>query len=126
MSVTPIRRPKEPRYRIEAKPTRMYAIAFDLDTKIAESLCGSNWRNCYAQIERILNSHGFQGVQGSVYFGEPGSSPVTCMTAVQEIDRKYAWFGRAVRDLRMMRIEEENDLMPVLDKRLRLDDTDAA
>jgi virulence-associated protein VapD len=126
MSVTPIRRTPPPRQRIEQKASRMYAIAFDLNCEIAERLLGPNWRGCYQQIGRVLNEFGFQGQQGSLYFGQPGSSPVTCVTAIQEVDRRYPWFGRTVKDLRMLRIEEENDLMPALSTRLRFDDDEAA
>jgi virulence-associated protein VapD len=46
--------------------------------------------------------------------------------AVQDADRRYAWFGRVTRDLRMLRVDEDNDLLPALSNRLRLDNTDAA
>lgn len=120
MSVVPIRRPVKPRPRLEQKATRMYAIAFDLDTRTAEALLGANWRGCYEQIGRVLNDHGFHGQQGSVYFGQPGSNPVLCVKAVQAIERRYPWFPRVIRDLRMLRIEEENDLLPALSGELPL------
>jgi virulence-associated protein VapD len=100
---------------------RVYAIAFDLHAQTAEKLCGANWRGtCYDQIERVLGQHGFYRQQGSLYFGNEDSNPVTCVTAVQAIDNRYAWFSRAVRDLRMLRIDENNDLLPALSNELRL------
>jgi virulence-associated protein VapD len=34
--------------------------------------------------------------------------------AVQEVQRRHTWFGKAVIDIRMLRIEENNDLLPVI------------
>jgi hypothetical protein len=41
--------------------------------------------------------------------------------AVQEADRRFAWFASAVKDLRMLRVDEDNDLLPALSNRLRLE-----
>ena len=106
---------------------RVYAIAFDLDSKIAETLCGPNWRGiCYAHIKSVMTDHGFGRMQGSVYFGDESSDAVRCFLAVRDLDNKHAWFGRTVRDLRMLRVDEDNDLLPILNNRLRLGDTEAA
>ena len=104
----------------------MYAIAFDLDTGVAEAACGSGWRNCYAQIGSVMAEYGFARQQGSVYFGDENSDAVRCVLAVQDLDRRYAWFGRVVKDLRMLRVDEDNDLIPLLSNRLRLDRDNAA
>ncbi|RZT56821.1 virulence-associated protein VapD [Sphingomonas sp. BK036] len=104
----------------------MYAIAFDLDTGAAEAACGSGWRNCYAQIASVMAEYGFNRQQGSVYFGDENSDAVRCVLAVQDLDRRYAWFGRSVKDLRMLRVDEDNDLLPLLSDRLRLGMHDAA
>ena len=102
---------------------RVYAIAFDLNTATAEKVCGSNWRNCYAQIAHVLADFGFARKQGSVYFGDHTSDAVRCVMAVQELDRRYSWFARVVTDLRMLRVDEDNDLLPALSNELRLGDT---
>ena len=104
----------------------MYAIAFDLDTTAAEAVCGSNWRGCYEKIGAVLAEHGFGRLQGSVYFGDEASDAVRCVVAVQDLDRRYAWFGRIVRDLRMLRVDENNDLLPALNTELRFDAADAS
>jgi virulence-associated protein VapD len=49
--------------------------------------------------------------QGSVYFGEgPGIDPVRYVLIVQRLAAELPWFANAVRDIRMLRIEENNDL----------------
>jgi virulence-associated protein VapD len=100
----------------------VYAIAFDLDTATAEKMCGQSWRGCYEKIALVFAEFGFTRVQGSVYFGDEATDAVHCVMAVQEADRRFSWFGRAVRDLRMLRVDEDNDLMPAINNRLRLGD----
>jgi virulence-associated protein VapD len=121
------RQPKKARPSVQRKAKRVYAIAFDLDSKVAETLCGANWRGtCYAQIKAVMEQHGFGRMQGSVYFGDESSDAVRCFLAVRDLDNKHAWFGRVVRDLRMLRVDEDNDLLPLLSNRLRLGDSEAA
>ncbi len=123
MSVIPMRKPVMSRATAIRKATRVYAIAFDLDSVTAERLCGANWRGiCYGKIQSVFAKHGFARQQGSVYFGDASSDAVRCVMAVQEADRCFAWFGPAVRDLRMLRVDEDNDLMPAINNRLRLGD----
>ncbi len=108
------------------KAGRVYAIAFDIDSRTAERLLGDTWKSCYGKIERGFTSHGFTRMQGSLFFGTPESNAVSCIKAVQDLDAQYAWFGRIVKDLRMLRIDEDNDLLPALSNRLRFDKPDVA
>jgi virulence-associated protein VapD len=34
--------------------------------------------------------------------------------AIQKMSKQLTWFSSCVRDIRMLRIEENNDLMPAL------------
>lgn len=103
----------------------MYAIAFDLDTRAAKEALGDE-TIAYKKIRGVLEAHGFEGQQGSLYFGRPDSTPVDCVLAVQEIDKRFSWFSRVVRDLRMLRVEEQNNLLPALSTELRFDQSDSA
>jgi virulence-associated protein VapD len=49
-----------------------------------------------------------------VYFGDDTVDAVRCVLAVQDLTRTYVWFRAAVRDTRMLRIEDNNDLMPAV------------
>ena len=94
----------------------MYAIVFDLDTATLEQTYpNASWRNAYSEIRRILEERGFEWQQGSTYFGNEKVNPVDCVLAVQALKRAYPWFQPSVRDIRMLRIEENNDLGPALD-----------
>ena len=89
----------------------MYAIVFDFDTDTLEQLYpNSSWRNAYADIRNYLTPRGFEWKQGSTYFGNDSVDAVRCVRIVQKLAKKYAWFTPAVRDIRMLRIEENNDL----------------
>ncbi len=92
----------------------MYAIAFDMDIESLRVNYGDPYNNAYVEIRRILQSHGFTWQQGSVYFGGEKINAVTCVLAAIDLSRKLPWFAGSVRDIRMMRIEELNDLMPAV------------
>ncbi|MEM6944867.1 MAG: virulence factor [Pseudomonadota bacterium] len=93
----------------------MYAITFDMDTSRMEELYpGASWRNGYNEIKSILREHGFDWQQGSVYFGRETVNAVTCVLAVQDVAKRLDWFSPSVRDVRMLRIEEFNDLSPAV------------
>ena len=94
----------------------MYAISFDMDTTALQAGCaGPSWQNAYNDIRRVLARYGFERQQGSVYFGDDTVDAVKCVIAVQELAREFAWFGPCVRDTRMLRIEDNNDLRPAID-----------
>jgi virulence-associated protein VapD len=94
----------------------MYAISFDMDTTALQAgYSGASWQNAYSDIRRILARYGFERQQGSVYFGDDTVDAVKCVIAVQELTREFAWFGPCVRDIHMLRIEDNNDLRPAID-----------
>ncbi|MEA1961200.1 MAG: virulence factor [Bacillota bacterium] len=98
----------------------MMAIAFDLDTEMLKSTYhNDSYNNAYNDIKNVLNNHGLDRMQGSVYFGDDTVDAVTCVLAVQELADEFDWFQVSVRDIRMLRIEDNNDLMPAVLKSKR-------
>lgn len=93
---------------------RMYAIAFDMDIDSLRIHYGDPYNNAYFEIRKVLQEHGFTWQQGSVYFGGSAVNAVTCVLAAMDLSRRLSWFAASVRDIRMMRIEELNDLMPAV------------
>ena len=92
-----------------------YAIAFDLDTEtLKQSYPNPSWNNAYGDIRKTLEPLGFSWQQGSVYFGDERINAVQCVLAAQQLSTTYTWFIASVRDIRMLRIEEMNDLAPAL------------
>jgi virulence-associated protein VapD len=92
----------------------VYALAFDVDIEALRANYGDPYTNAYLEIRRVLQRHGFAWQQGSVYFGGEAVTAVTCVLAAQDLARSLPWFAASVRDIRMLRIEELNDLMPAV------------
>lgn len=47
---------------------------------------------------------------------------VTCVLAAMDLSRSLPWFAISVRDIRMLRIEEFNDLLPAVEQAVPLGD----
>ena len=89
-----------------------FAISLDLDTETLSTLyTTSSYQNAYSDIKSVLGKYGFSRQQGSVYFGDESVDAVKTVMAAQKLARKFAWFKPSVRDIRMLRIEDDNDLM---------------
>ena len=94
----------------------MCAIALDLDLEmLRHTTQGNTPDNTYMDIRRYLPQRGFDWMQGSAYFGRDSIDASKCVTVVRRMARKFPWFTPSVRDLRMLRIEENNDLKLALD-----------
>ncbi len=92
-----------------------YAISFDLDTQILQEVYPSaSWNSAYADIRNFLEANGFIHQQGSVYFGSDAIDVVACVMVAQSLAAEFPWFEPSIRDIRMLRIEDNNDLMPAL------------
>ena len=97
----------------------MYAIVFDFDTEVLKDLYpNASWNNATYDVRSYLTARGFVWKQGSTYFGDDSIDAVRCVRVVQRLSAKYSWFKPAIRDIRMLRIEENNDL------KLAIDDSD--
>lgn len=95
---------------------RMYAIAFDMDIESLRQNYGDPYNGAYLEIRKILERFGFRWQQGSTYFGGESVNAVSCVMAAMELGRELPWFSVSVRDIRMLRIEENNDLMPAVQR----------
>ena len=101
---------------ISNKGERMYAIAVDMDMESLKINYGDPYNNAYSEIKKVLVRHGFTWQQGTVYFGQEQINAVTCVMAAIDLARTLPWFTASVRDIRMLRIEELNDLMPAVEQ----------
>lgn len=101
---------------ISNKDGRLYAITFDMDIDSLKLHYGDPYNNAYGEIRKILSKHGFTWQQGSVYFGGEAINAVTCVLAAIDLAQSLPWFANSVRDVRMLRIEEVNDLMPAIEQ----------
>lgn len=95
----------------------MYAIVFDLDTNTLKDVYpGASWNNAYNEVRAFLAKRGFDWQQGSTYFGNSTVDAVSCVLTIQDLTAELEWFSVSVRDIRMLRIEENNDLMPAVSR----------
>ena len=99
-----------------ARGGRGVAILLDLDPD-GPRKAGANVTlfGAHAEIGRALGEHGFERRQGSVYSGDDTVAAVSCVLAIQDVTRRLPWFGPSARDVRMLRIEENDDLGPAVD-----------
>lgn len=49
-----------------------------------------------------------------VYFGDETINAVTCVATVQILAKQIPSFAICIKDVRMLKIEENNDLMPAI------------
>jgi virulence-associated protein VapD len=93
----------------------MYAVVFDIDTNfLNDNYHGNSYNNTFGDIRKFMESNDFDWQQGSVYFGKQNVDAVKCVLTVQKLAQIYPWFPTCVKDIRMLRIEENNDLMPAI------------
>ena len=93
----------------------MYAVLFDLDTNcLNDNYEGTTYHSAYKFIKDYMLANGFEWKQGSVYFGKETINAVNCVVIVQKLAKLYPWFATCVKDVRMLRIEENNDLAPAV------------
>ena len=93
----------------------MYAVTFDLYTSCLEIEChNTSSTNAYGDIRKFMEQNGFIWQQGSVYFGNDTMNAVKCVMTVQKLSKSYPWFSACAKDIRMLRIEENNDLMDAI------------
>ena len=96
---------------------RTYAVALQMDDEALRAIFGEDVSIAYLEILKSLKKHGFVWQQGNVYFGDERINAVTCVLAAIDLSNSLPWFAASVRDIRMLRIEELNDLMPAVQQR---------
>ncbi|STO99012.1 virulence factor [Haemophilus paraphrohaemolyticus] len=93
----------------------MYAIIFNSILLCLEQLYPSkHWHNAYDDIQKILEPLGFNIYQQNIYFGNADITPVQCVLATQKLASNLSWFTSSVSEMKMLRIEENADLIPAL------------
>lgn len=92
----------------------MYAILYQVDHEAVRIASGNGEINPDAEIHCVLQKHGFTWQQGGLYFADERVNAVMCILAAMDVARSLPWFAASVRDFRMLRIEDMNDLMPAV------------
>jgi len=93
----------------------MYAVTFDIDTNcLSEQYHNDSSTNAYGDIRKFMEANNFIWQQGSVYFGNEKINAVNCVLTIQKLAKQYSWFMACVKDVRMLRIEENNNLIDAI------------
>lgn len=100
-------------------PKSIYAIWIELDWLGLLANYGLDSKDALTTIKEHLVHHGFAGNDGSnFFFGGPNVSPVQCVLAVQSMCASLTWFKNSAFGIKMLRIEETNDLRPAMLQKL--------
>ncbi|NKB39465.1 MAG: CRISPR-associated endonuclease Cas2 [Ilumatobacter sp.] len=92
----------------------MYAISFDLNTDELVVHYGKSYNNAYRDIAKFLKAYGFERQQNSVYFGNEHTNAVETVVAVRQMSMRFNWLKPCVKNIRMLRIEDDDDLSVAL------------
>ncbi len=93
-----------------------YALTFYLDpSSLLVKAQGLSVDKAYECIRNVLARSDFEWQPGNLYVGGPKVNPVHCVLAAQKLNATYPWFKSSVREFRMLRIEDMNDLMPAIE-----------
>lgn len=85
-----------------------YLITFDMDTNcLKDNYHNTSYNNAYYDLRNVLEKHGFEHLQGSVYLGQEGVSEAHGTLAIQELTAKFDWFYPCVSNIKFYRIESE-------------------
>jgi len=94
----------------------MYAITFNIDTNCRKDLhINDSLTDTYDCIRKFMEVNNFSWQQENVYYGNNKVDTVSCVLTIQSLAKRYPWFTACVKDIRMLRIEENTNLMPALE-----------
>ncbi len=92
-----------------------FAIAFDLNIEMLTKNYGTPYNGAYGEIKKFLAGKGFDRQQGSLYYGNDNVDAVKAVLAVSAMSKAFSWFAPSVADIRLLRIEDDDDLSPALE-----------
>ncbi|MDP8163488.1 hypothetical protein QJU89_02985 [Pasteurella skyensis] len=82
----------------------MYAVIFDIDTSDSHHKC----------IREFMEKHDFDYYKNGIYWGNDSVNSVNCIIVVQQLIQEFPFLIDHIKDIRMFKIQENNDLMPAI------------
>jgi virulence-associated protein VapD len=92
----------------------MFAIAYDFDTEKLKEHYTSSYNNAYGDVRKFMETKGFTAKQGSVLYGDDTVTMVSAVLAVSGLSTKFPWVLPSLKDIRILRILDSDDLMPAI------------
>ena len=91
--------------------TTRYAVMMTLKKQnLAKSHPIKSSTAAIQDIELALNSYGFHKAQEGLFIGNDAVDAVQAVIAVRETSKAYPWLRKCIAEIKMLRIEEINDL----------------
>jgi virulence-associated protein VapD len=89
----------------------VFAIAYDFDTDVMKAHLGeASYANGYTKFKDFMRRRGFNGQQGSLLYGESWASSVHACRAIQDATSHFPWLKDAVKDIRLLEVDRNDDL----------------
>ncbi len=94
----------------------MYGIIIDFNNEVLRSeYPSSSYMDAHSDVRSILiDDFNFTWIQGDLYFGGDSVNSITCVVAVQELAKRFAWFSSSAQNIKMFRVDEFFDLGPAI------------
>lgn len=93
----------------------MFAIAYDFDNAaLKQHYHVDSFNNAYANFRKFMADRGFSSQQGSVLYRDESVTAVTATLAIVEASSHFSWLSPSVKDIRILRILDKDDLMPAV------------
>lgn len=90
----------------------MFAIAFDLVVRDADTHHPKGYAQAYADIGSTLRKFGFERVQGSLYTTK--TEDMANLFAALMALKSLGWFSLCVKDIRAFRVEQWSDFTAMI------------
>jgi virulence-associated protein VapD len=85
---------------------------------VMKKIHGDKFNEAYLHVYKFLEKHGFFwqcGVHtGNMYVYNKSANELECVLVVQDLVKRFDWFKYAIIELRMLRMEECTNFMPVI------------
>ena len=99
--------------------TRLLGLFVDLDPDSLKRYPNLGPALAYFEIYKFLQHYGFDWRIGPVFIGTQYRSPEDLSNCIRRLCIQFAWFGPSTRTLRLIRIEQLNDLTSIVPSKYR-------
>jgi virulence-associated protein VapD len=111
----PLRVPSRRVQQAGRKYAFTYVLTIDLDgDKLAAAAPNLDIGAARVHVRRLMEERGFTCRQDTVFIGNDDLRSKECIKAVIELGVRLPWFRAAARDIRMLQVAEDEDLIEFL------------
>ena len=90
-----------------------YIVQVELDNHILKDLYpNDDYKHAYNDIRGFLNDESLDWISGPLF--DAGPSPISAVLAVQHLSAHFDWFKGSVKELKLLRVTNMDDLLNVI------------